>query len=189
VRDATGSGNRELLASNGTMPHWSPDGKTLVFVGDRLSGSLWLLPVGGDHKPVLYLQGQFAQPAFSPDGRWMAYVSEESGRYEVFVQPIPIGRGKWQISTHGGAQPVWRRDGKELFYKSADSKIVAVPVKIGATFEAGVPKELFPVATFGPFSARRQYSVSPDGQRFLVNLRVDEHPQTILLQNWLSPVR
>jgi len=191
VRDATGSGNRESLGSSGGMPHWSPDGKTLVFagLGGQTTGSLWLLPVGGDHKPVLYLEGQFAQPAFSPDGRWMAYVSAESGSLEVFVQPIPAGHGKWQISTQGGAQPVWRRDGKELFYKSADSKIVAVPVKIGATFEAGVPKELFPVSTTGLFNIRRQYSVSPDGQRFLVNVRVDEHPQTILLQNWLNPVR
>jgi len=188
-KDSTGSGQPELLASNGFMPRWSPDGQTLVFVRRHAApaGGLWLLSAGGDHKPVLYLEGRFFQPAFSPDGRWMAYVSAESGRYEVFVQPVPAGQGKWQISTHGGAQPIWRRDGKELFYKSADSKIVAVPVKVGASFEAGIPEELFPVSTVGLIRYRRQYSVSPDGQRFLVNLRVDEHPQTVLLQNWLSP--
>lgn len=90
----------------------------------------------------------------------MAYASAESGRYEVYVQPVPAGHGKWPISTHGGVQPVWGRDGKELYYKSTD-KIVAVPVKIGASFEAGAPKELFAVSAYGLSSFRRQYSVTP----------------------------
>src|SRR6516164_2818265 len=76
-----------------------------------------LLPTGGDHKSTRYLQGRALQPAFSPDGRWMAYAADESGSWEVFVQSVPAGRGKWQMSNHGGAQPVWRRDVKELFYK------------------------------------------------------------------------
>lgn len=84
------------------------------------------------------------------------------------------------------AQPVWSQDGKELFYKSLDSKLMTVPAKTGTTFEAGAPKELFPVSTWGTAWFRRQYSVTPDGQRFLVNVRVDAHPQTILRQNWLS---
>jgi hypothetical protein len=119
----------------------------------------------------------------------MAYIEDVSGSYEVFVQPVPAGHGKWQISTHGGAQPVWRQDGKELFYLAAGGNITAVPVKIGASFEAGVPKELFKISTADLPEIRRHYSVSPDGQRFLVNQFVASHPQTILLQNWLSPAR
>jgi len=98
-----------------------------------------LLPLDGDRKPVLYLKGTFFQPALSPDSRWMAYVSEESGKDEVYVQSIPAGHGKWQISSKGGAQPAWRRDGKELFYLSADDKIVTVPIKLGTSFEPGIP--------------------------------------------------
>ena len=133
-----------------------------------------------------YLEGHAYQPAFSPDGRWIAYASNESGEYQVAVQSYPAGHGKWQVSINGGAQPVWSQDGKELFYKSLDNKLMTVPVKTGTTFEAGVPKELFPVITWGTAWFRRQYSVTPDGQRFLVNVRVDAHPQTFLLQNWLE---
>jgi len=197
IRDSTGTGQRELMASRGTMSHWSPDAKSLVFVDEStttpLIGSLRLVPTTGDHKPRLYLEGRFAQPMFSPDGRWMAYISEESGRSEVYVQPVPAGHGKWQISARGGTQPIWRRDGKELFYRSADNKIMAVPVTLpiasGGNFEAGIPKELFPISTTGSPQIRRQYSVNPDGQRFLVNQTVDEHPQIILLQNWLGAAR
>jgi Tol biopolymer transport system component len=190
IRDANGSGQRELLDPEALMPHWSPDGKTIVAVEGqrRVSGSLRLIPVVGDHTPVPYLNGNFTQPAFSPDGRWMAYVSAESGTYEVYVQPVPASHGKWAISTHGGAQPVWRQDGKELFYKTDAGTIVAVPVKTGSSFEAGVPKELFDATRFGLFQVRRQYSASPDGQRFLVNLQMNDRPQTVLLQNWLIPV-
>jgi serine/threonine protein kinase/Tol biopolymer transport system component len=191
-KDAAGSGQRELLVPDAIMPHWSPDGKDLVYVlgagQETPVGRLMLLSLGGAHQSTPYLDGQFAQPALSPDGKWMAYASAESGRFEVFVQPVPAGHGKWQVSTRGGAQPVWRQDGKELFYKSADSKIVAVSVKAGAAFEAGIPKELFPIRTAGVSQVRRQYSVSPDGQRFLVNMPVDERPRTIL-QNWLTPAR
>ncbi|SPE38812.1 Serine/threonine protein kinase [Candidatus Sulfopaludibacter sp. SbA6] len=192
-KDAAGSGQRELLVPHAIMPHSSPDGKALVYVlgsdyeGDPI-GRLMLLSLGGGRQSTTYLDGQFAQPAFSPDGKWMAYVSAESGRFEVFVQPVSAGHGKWQVSTHGGVQPVWRQDGKELFYLSADSKIVAVSVKASATFEAGIPQELFPIRTFGVSQVRRHYTVSPDGQRFLVNTAVDDRPRTIL-QNWLTPAR
>jgi Tol biopolymer transport system component len=191
-KDAAGSGQRELLVPDAIMPHWSPDGKALVYVLGASQGTpvgrLMLLSLGGDRQSTTYLDGQFAQPALSPDGKWMAYASAESGRFEVFVQPVPAGHGKWQVSTRGGTQPVWRQDSKEIFYKSADSKIVAVSVKAGASFEAGIPQELFPIRTFGVNQVRRHYSVSPDGQRFLVNMPVDDRPRTIL-QNWLTPAR
>jgi Tol biopolymer transport system component/predicted Ser/Thr protein kinase len=187
LKDATGSSERELLVPQGTFPHWSPDGKTLVYTLE-MPGKLMLVSLGGERRPTLYLDGQFAQPAFSPDGRWMAYVSNQSGRFEVFVQPVPAGHGKWQVSTKGGFQPIWRQDGKELFYWSGDNKIVVVPVKTSAQFEAGVPKELFSVSTtgLGLGQIRRAYSVSPDGQRFLVVQGEQQQTQVILLENWLS---
>jgi serine/threonine protein kinase len=191
LRDSGGAGEREQVVSNGSFPNWSPDGKTMIYTDNDIlpKGKLMFVSPGGDRRPTLYLDGQFSQPAFSPDGRWMAYVSTESARAEVFVQPVPAGHGKWQVSTKGGTQPIWSQDGKELFYWSGDGKIVAVPVKIGAQFEAGVPKDLFSVSTIGlgVLSIRRYYSVTPDGQRFLVVQGVPERTQTILLQNWLSP--
>ena len=190
IRDTTGSGNREHVASAGAHSSWSPDGGTLSVVredGTRLD----FVPSAGDHKPSNYLQGHAAQASFSPDGHWMVYASDESGTYQIFVQSIPAGHGKWQISTNGGTEPIWRQDGKELFYLSADDHIVSVPVKTGASFEAGTPKPLFHVNVVSgqlPY-VRRKYSVTPDGERFLVNLRQEDRSQTILLQNWLAPAR
>jgi eukaryotic-like serine/threonine-protein kinase len=187
IRSVSGSENQESfpLTPRSRGISWSPDGNALA-IGGR---GLLLIPLRGDHNPVLRAEGNFTQPALSPDGKWIAYVSNGSGQFEVYVQSVPGGHGKWQISAHGGAQPIWRPDGKELFYKSADEKIVAVPVRIGASFEAGAPKELFPAAALGLFVARRQYAVSPDGQRFLVNLLAPDRSQMILLQNRLSPAR
>jgi len=127
------------------------------------------------------------QPAFSPNGHWLAYVSRESGRFEVFVASFPAGHGKYEVSIQGGTQPVWRQDGKELFYLSQDGTLMAVPVKIGASFEAGTPQLLFKIRTRGLRQYRREYDVSPDGQRFLVNVLPEKPPQNpvILLQNWL----
>ena len=105
----------------------------------------------------------------SPDGRWLAYSSNESGRYEVYVVPYPGPGGKWQVSTAGGGSLQWRADGKELFFQGADQSIMAVDVRAGATFELGVPKPLFRMAlTRGPYMGYR-WAVSRDGQRFLVN--------------------
>ena len=102
---------------------------------------MWLLPLDGDRKPVPYLQTPFNEVAgqFSPNGRWMAYASNESGQPQIYVQPIPASGVKRQISTAGGDQPRWRRDGTELFYVSANQKLMTVPVKPGAVFEIGFP--------------------------------------------------
>src|SRR5436309_7264790 len=117
---------------------------------------------------------------FSPDGKWIAYQSNESGRFEIYVQPFPGPGGKFQISTKGGAQRRWNKNGKEIFYVSLDSKMMAAPVKLmpdGPSLETAAPGTLFPVRIAGgplPGVARQQYAVSSDGQRFLVNLEVDE---------------
>lgn len=187
--DASGSGERVRVAE-GFRPSWSPDGGTILF-SRGASGPLVSVSTS-DHKRSVYLEGQLAEPAFSPDGRWVAYSSLESGRWEVYVQSFPAGRGKWQVSTHGGAEPVWRQDGKELFYKTLDQaggKVVAVPVKTGVKFDVGLPKELFAVDVLGQAYVRRHFSVAPDGQHFLVIQRAQAPSQTVLLQNWLSTER
>jgi Tol biopolymer transport system component len=172
-----GNGQEELLLHGGVntiAEDWSPDGKWIVYVqtGQNTASDLWLLPLSGDRKPVPYLQTPFDElnAHFSPDGRWMAYQSNESGQFQVYVQTVPLSGAKYQISTSGGSAPHWRRDGKELFYVSADRKVTAVPVKLGATVEAGVPQPLFPISpvatgTFGNLF----FAPMHDGQRFLVN--------------------
>jgi len=176
-KPANGAGKEELLLSSGINNRpldWSRDGKFVVYSssnGGTTGYGLWLLPMEGDHKPVSYLQTPFieTEAQFSPDGKWMAYASNESGQPQVYVQAIPASGAKWQISPAGGGQPRWRRDGKELFYISADQKLMAVPVKSGAGFEAGAPQPLFELdPVFPPLGGRFAYQPTADGKRFLV---------------------
>ena len=140
-------------------------------------------------EPII-LEGAFSyeERPVSPDGRWVAYGSNESGKWEIYVTSFPEAHGKWQVSNEGGDQPRWRSDGKELFYLAADGKIVAVPVKEGANFDPGAPVALFQanqrarVAT----SEQVEYDVTQDGQRFLINTHVKSgeiQPMTVVL-NW-----
>jgi hypothetical protein len=125
----------------------------------------------------------------SPDGRWMAYTSNESGRNEVYVQPFPGPGGKWQTSRDGGAWPTWRADGRELYFVAADRKLMAVDVKAGDAFEAGDPRPLFSTRIRIAFS--REYDVTPDGKHFLVNIVLGEEniaPIT-LVQNWMAALK
>jgi Tol biopolymer transport system component len=139
-----------------------------------------------------YLNSRFneIQPRFSPNGRWIAYASDETGRFEIYVRPFPVADGKWPISAGGGMQPEWRRDGRELFYLSADGKLMAVDVTTdGAGFAAGVPRALFDVdipETTIPYPS--DYTVSADGQRFLVNTVVDQpsRPPLTVILNWAA---
>jgi hypothetical protein len=146
-----------------------------------------------EQKPILYLQNEFDafQAQFSPDGRWIAYTSNESGEYQVYVQPFPMREGKSQISTSGGAQPQWRRDGRELFYLARDGTLMAVEVKSNTKFEPGIPKPLFQTRVTGLTNARNHYVSSADGQRFLVNTVVEDDtpsPVTVLFgqETWLT---
>lgn len=122
----------------------------------------------------------------SPDGKWLAYFSDESGNFEVYVQSFPQGGGKKQISTKGGVGPLWRRDGKELFYYALDGKLMALEVKSGDNFEVGLASELFEFSNASGSITVAPYTVSGDGQRFLVNARVDKSasaPLTVVV-NW-----
>ena len=125
---------------------------------------------------------------FSPDGKWVAYASNESGKWEIYVTSFPEGHGRWQVSTGGGEQPRWRGDGKELFYLSSDGKMMAAPVTIGANFDGGRPVELFQTSPRQPVSFNDQvvYDVRPDGQRFLILTRMkqaESTPMSVVL-NW-----
>jgi Tol biopolymer transport system component len=133
--------------------------------------------------PSIVRNGQF-----SPDGKWVAYASNETGKWEIYVTSFPDARGKWQVSTGGGEEPRWRGDGKELFYISSDSKMMAVPVTIGANFDAGAPVALFQAVPRQPVSTNDQfvYDVARDGQRFLILTQVkrpESRPMSVIL-NW-----
>jgi serine/threonine protein kinase len=167
----TGGDAEELIhrgGFNAFVEDWSPDGKILVFreTGVRTSTDLWLLPLEGDRKPISYLQTPATEEdaRFSPDGRWMAYMSNESGRSQVYVQSVPAGGATYQVSTDGGSRPAWRGDGQEVFYRSAEGVVMAVPVKLGASAELGTPQALFAA------SNASRYAPSLNGQRFLLSV-------------------
>jgi eukaryotic-like serine/threonine-protein kinase len=192
---ASGTGADELLFSSSALKlptSVSPDGRYVLFntLNTKTKWDLELLSLP-DRKVTPFLQTEFDEVLgdFSPDGHWIAYASNESGRFEVYVQPFPGPGGKWQISTAGGVAPAWRRDGKELFYMAPDHKLMAVAVKIGATFETEAPHPLFEThIRNGP---DRHYDVSADGRRFLVNTPLGEEtsPPITLVQNWTALLR
>ena len=194
---SSGAGEEQLLVKADVQTNgidWSPDGKFIVFESsDPTKGTdLWVVPLFGDMKPYVILQTEFNEwhGRFSPDGAWLAYVSNESGRNEVYVQSFPPSGGKWQVSTTGGAQPRWRPDGKELFYLTPDRKLVAVEVKPRpAAFEVGAPRLLFQT-TVQRYEAPNRYAVSRDGRRFLINSAVEETNQTLtVVLNWTAELK
>ena len=191
---SSGAGDAEVLLPPGEVQFaddWSADGRFIAYAqaGAETKMDLWILPLFGDRKafPFLNTPSYEKQARFSPDGRWVAYVSDESGKNEVYVQSFRKSGEKWTISTAGGSQPVWRRDGKELFYLAADNKLMVVPVKVGAGFEAGVPTALFRIDP----AVEHAYDVTSDGQRFLVNTnvtRAESLPITVVV-NWTDSLK
>jgi serine/threonine protein kinase len=191
---ANGAGAEEILLTlpaSTVLSDWSRDGRFLIYFSTNAKGieDIWSLPLSGDRKPVPYQVSAFStvEPKLSPDGRWLAYQSSESGRPEVYVQSFPTPAGKFQISTAGAYSPRWSRDGKEIFYLSIDRKMMAVDVKAGAAFEPGTPKALFQTRAlrFSP------YDVSPNGRRFLIASYPEESagaPLTVVL-NWMAGIR
>src|SRR5262249_10268948 len=137
-----------------SVDDWSPDGTLLLYedVSPRTATDLWVLPLAGERKPAVYLQTPFDEThaRFSPDGRFVAYTSNESGRDEVYVQTFPAGGGKWQISTEGGDQAQWRADGRELLFLGLDRKLRAVAVRTERGFEPGAQQVLFEARTSDP---------------------------------------
>jgi hypothetical protein len=150
------------------------------------------LPLDGDRKPVPYVPSAARQGHFSPDGHWVAYASVEAGTEEVFVEDFPRTGAKYQISTSGGSEPRWRRDnGRELFFMAPDGRIMAVEVETRPAFRPGVPKPLFQTRLMDLSGPSRRYGVRADGQRFLMNVAVNDKtfaPITIVL-NWSEELK
>ena len=185
-------------------PHsWSADGRLLAFieVNPNTGVDIWVQRMGDPSvgsgqatKSQPFLRTPFSEGAarFSPDGRWLAYISDESGRYEIYVQPYPGPGQKWQISTDGGTEPVWNPKGRELFYRSGD-KMMVVDISTQPSFTAGKPRVLFerhyqPTTTTPP-----NYDVSADGQRFLMLKPVQEEhaapTQINVVLNWFEELK
>ena len=170
---------------------WSRDGRFIAFSshGKETSWDIWVVPMSGEHKPVSFLKTQFAElrPVFSPDGRFLAYESNESGRAEVYVQSFPGPGGKWQISASGGVEPQWRADGKELYYRAPDQKLMAVEIQAGSGMTAGAPQPLFP-GRFDMSFRRNRFLPAADGRRFLTVAPLGPEamtPTTVVL-NWYA---
>jgi eukaryotic-like serine/threonine-protein kinase len=187
---ADGSGKAERLTTNETAQSdvaggWSPDGQTLAYESlvPGAGYDLWVYRLT-DHKTQPFLQTRFNEisPRFSPDGHWLAYASDESGRLEIYVQPYPGPGGKWQISTDGGTEPVWARNG-ELFYRNGD-KMMAVETNTKSNFSADNPKLLFE-RHYATYNTMPAYDATSDGQRFLLAKTAGQGPQEInIVLNW-----
>jgi serine/threonine protein kinase len=191
LKNSDGSEEEKIIPQDGSdrFPNdWSRDGKYILY---ERGADLWYATVA-DLRPAQFLKAvsTLKTARFSPDGKWVVYSSNESGKWEIYVTTFPDAHGKWQVSTAGGTQPRWRGDGKELFYLSPDDKLIAVPVKTGANFETGTPATLFqayPRETVAATSEQFFYDVSQDGQKFLINTQLKSaiRPMSVV-QNWPS---
>jgi serine/threonine protein kinase/Tol biopolymer transport system component len=172
----------------------SRDGKSLLYFATpegQAVQDIFVLSLTGEPKPVPIVQSPFVdvEPQLSPDERWLAYLSNETGRHEVYVQPFPPTGSKWQISNGGARQPLWSHDGKELFFVSDARKLYAVDIRSGSGFDFGIPRLLFELRA-NVFNARNSYVPSRDGQRFLVNMLLDEAASPInVVLNWTAGLK
>ena len=188
ISSADGRGANTAVHEGGYIWDWSRDGRFLLCERTAGGNGLDLMTIDmsqpADRRtPVPYVATRFAEShgRFSPDGRFVAYTSNASGQDEVWVESFPVGNGKWMVSRDGGSQPRWRRDGKEIFYYSADNKITSVPVKLDAGFVPGAPQPLFEV--FLHRAIGWQYDASVDGQRFFI-IKSDRPRNSTLILNW-----
>jgi len=211
-KPSSGAGVEELLVEsdqNKILSDWSADGRFLLYfsVDPQTDRDLWVLPMRADRMPWVFLKTRFSEKVgqFSPDGRWVAYESNESGRLEIyirpFVEPADSGAtghaaaatgGQWQVSTAGGIYPRWRPDGRELYYLGPNGEMMAAPITAtGTTLEPGASVVLFPTRIYGGGADNQQhwqYDVTRDG-RFLINTVLDDNASPItLIQNWKPPL-
>ncbi len=188
------AGKEELLVDSprDQFPSdWSHDGRYLVYyqIDPVTKYDIWVLPLSGDRKPFPLLASEFNEhrAKLSPDGRWLAYTSDETSWDEIYIQSFPSLGKKWKVSVNGGTRPVWSRDGRELFYIGADRKVTVTAVKAGAKIETGTPTPLFETRQ----SVTRFFDVSPDGRRFLLIDPLPEAgtPTMNLLTNWTAAIK
>jgi Tol biopolymer transport system component len=199
---ADGTGEVQQLTQTdvpSTTDGWTPDGRTLLFHNSTDTGpDLWVLRLGEDGtpgKPKLFLQTAHAEyrARFSPDGRWVAYQSNEAGRFELYVRPFPAGEGRWQISNNGGWSPAWSRTRQELYYREG-SKMMAVTYSAeGGSFRADPPWVLFDGEYLSSQSGGPAYTLHPDGKRFLMMksaaLEEPQLAQLVFIQNFFDELR
>ncbi len=177
---ASGAGDERMLFAGpaDSLTDWSPDGRHMLIIEGQRE---LMATLGADARvPIGMSPGSSAAAQFSPDGKYIAYVSGESGRPEVYVRPMPPGVGKWQVSIDGGQRPAWRRDGKELFFQSPDRQLIAVDVDTRDAFTSGRPRALIELQALG------SYGISSDGQRFLINVPVESGTDApiVVVLNW-----
>ena len=193
-RPADGSAEAEPLSrgEHGRVPlSWTPDGKTLVFEESHpdTGRDIWMLSLEGEatETPLLQTESNESGAAISPNGRWMAYASDESGQQEIYIRAFPAQGGKWQVSTEGGTLPRWNSNGRELFFRQGN-KLMTVDVRTESELTLGRPRELF--ERFSPFGG--EYDVDKDGQRFVMadaSVSREAPTQLILVQNWAEELK
>jgi len=206
LKRADGSGDAERLTESDKpewATSWSSDGRFITYLTTGNAFDLWVVPLEGERKPEEFLATSFSEgnSAFSPDDRWMAYASNESGRSEVYVRPFPSRGGKWQVSDGGGGYPRWSRDGRELFYRTDEGIMGASVESAGDTFRAGKPQPVFQGSFRGgsaglPLAGNNfaDYDVTPDGQRFVMFPAADDdgagqHPHVTFVTHWFDDLR
>jgi len=192
VKATNGTGDGEILIRSEQTKHatdWSSDGRYVLYtnLSPTTSRDLWILTRSGESEPFPLLQSVFDERhgQFSPDGTWIAYVSNESGRFEVYVQSFPGTGNKRQISSDGGQQPRWRSDGEALFYLASDGTLMRVDITLGSTVLANAPESVFRAS--GSIASDR-YAVSADGKRFLIPIGTGDNgvPPVVVVVDWMS---
>lgn len=208
---SNGAGNEELLLADSQRAlwptSWSADGRFILYSHDQGSQQenieIWILPLGADRKPRPLVQapGRAYDGQFSPDGRWVAYTSEESGRGEIYVAPFeenrtlqsgtgPAGAGRWQVSANGGRSPRWRRDSKEVFYLAPTNQMMAAEVeRKGSSLVVQPAQSLFRCTPVPSVPSSAPYDVSADGKKFVINSFSDDNSPLVLLVNWTANLK
>lgn len=176
---------QDVLASS-----WTPDGKTLAFYCHGLDSlhDIWVFPLDGEPSALIHDPFDKRLPKISPDGRWLAYVSNESGRDEIYVQPFPELGKRWLISNAGGNEPVWSKNGQELFYRNG-RRMMSVSIQTAPEFQPGTPQVLFEEEYEVDIYSDQSYDVTPDGQRFVMIQSQEQDIQIHVVLNWLEEVK
>lgn len=201
IKNANGTGEAESLLAGANFPRsWTPDGRFIIFLrrGVKTRLDIYAIPMFGERKEYLLLDSPFNELSaqISPDGRWLAYMNDETGDYEVYVQSFTadgkLGGDKKRVSTNGGRIPVWRRDGGELFFSTGDGTLMTAAVtKGGGEFQFATPKPLFKTRMLRWFGNVHEFDVSPDGQRFLVGtlMETPRTPSPTVILNWTAGLK